>query len=248
MAVEAVPGGGATWAAARSGPRPSLLLEQRAGMELAQLLSMPVYYGVGVPRGDGSPVLLIPGFLGSDSYLTVMNGWVRRIGYRPHPSGIVLNIGRPLDLVMRMVARTERIAQQAGQPITIIGHSLGGILGAIVARLRPELVTQVVTLGSPMSRDPRRAAHPLVAALGEVLLTGGLNRAQDRELEDALYASPLPEQVRLTCIYTREDAVVRWQDCIHDDPRTVALEVTGTHSGLAWNAQVYRHVGQMLPA
>src|SRR5581483_2267656 len=81
--------------------RPSLLLEQRAGLELAELFSSPVYYGAGVPRGVGAPVLLIPGFMGSDSYLTILDGWLRRIGHRPHLSGLYLNAGRPFDLIAR---------------------------------------------------------------------------------------------------------------------------------------------------
>ncbi len=230
------------------GPRPSLLLEQRAGLELAHLLSAPVYYGAGVPQGDGAPVLLIPGFLGSDSYLTVMHGWMRRMGYRPHGSGIAINIGRPLDLVARMVARAESVAGRTSRPVTVIGHSLGGVLGGIVARLRPDIVAHVITLGSPMCGEPRRATHPLVVALGEMLLSGGVYRPGERALEQQLYEIPLPRSVRLTCIYSRQDAVVRWQDCIHADPRTTALEVTGTHTGLAWNAQVYRHLARMLPA
>jgi hypothetical protein len=39
------------------------LAETRGWLELARLLADPVLYGVGVPHGDGSPVVLMPGFL-----------------------------------------------------------------------------------------------------------------------------------------------------------------------------------------
>lgn len=230
--------------------RPSLLLEQRATFELAQLFASPVYYGIGVPRGDGGPVLLIPGFLGSDSYLTIMQSWLTRIGYRSYLSGLALNAGRPIDLIGRMLRRADEVAEHAGRPITIVGHSLGGVFGSVLGRLRPDIVEQVITLGSPLSGDPRRAAHPLVAALGNVLLTDHSSPAamrDERALELALFAYPLPERVRLTCIFTREDAVVHWRACIADDENTESHEVRGTHCGLAWNAGVYQHIGRTLP-
>jgi triacylglycerol lipase len=229
--------------------RPSLLLEQRAGLELAQLFASPVYYGIGVPRGTGAPVLLIPGFLGSDSYMTVLSGWLRRIGYQPHYSGLTINAGRPVELIGRMLRRVDDIFNSSGRQVTVVGHSLGGVFASVLGRFRPDAVSQVVTLGSPMCEDPRRAAHPLVAALGEVLLRDPNSREveEERALEHALMRSPLPENVGLSCVYTREDAVVRWKDCIDADPRTVAHEVRGTHSGLAWNSQVYTFLGRALP-
>src|SRR5215211_2516209 len=56
---------------------PSLLGERQAGLELLELIGHPVYYGIGVPRGRGAPVLLLPGFLGSDAYLLLLHGWLR---------------------------------------------------------------------------------------------------------------------------------------------------------------------------
>ncbi len=221
------------------GLRPSLLWEQRAGLELVHLLASPVYYGVGVPRGDGAPVLLIPGFLGSDAYLLVLHGWLRRIGYRPFLAGFAMTLGPVHDLVARVVRRTDELARACGRPVTVVGHSLGGILGLSVARLRPDAVAHVVTLGSPLGEDPHRSAHPLVGALAHLLLTGA---APWR----ALLGSPLAPGLRLSCIYSREDAVVDFRDCVHADPRAAAYEVSGTHLGLVWNAEVYRLLGRLL--
>ena len=231
--------------------RPSLLLEQRAGMELAELLVSPVYYGIGVPHGDGCPVLLLPGFLGSDSYLTVFHGWLRRIGYRPYTSGFQLVAGSPFDLLGRVLSRAEAVVEMAGCELTVIGHSLGGVLARLLARLRPDLVTRVIGLGSPLGPDGRSAAHPVVAAMADLLVREGATPSAlvaERTLERELFAGPLPDGVRLTSIYSREDAVVDWRSCIDEDPRTDCYEVRGTHVGLAWNAQVYRHVGRLLAA
>src|SRR3712207_5855484 len=87
--------------------RPSLALEQRAGVELAELIASPVYYGLGVPRCDGRNVLLLPGFMGSDGYLTVLSAWLRRIGYRPAQSGISFNAGSLTRLLRQVERRAE---------------------------------------------------------------------------------------------------------------------------------------------
>jgi pimeloyl-ACP methyl ester carboxylesterase len=141
------------------------------------------------------------------------------------------------------------VASAAGARITIIGHSLGGVFGKVLARLRPDLVEHVVALGAPLTDDPRKAAHPLVGALANMLLREGLTRAEieaERLMERELITGPLPHNVRLTSLYTREDAVVHWRACLDPDPRAVCHEVRGTHIGLAWNVQVYRHLGQAL--
>lgn len=230
------------WTNAQSWWRPSLALEQRAGVELAELLASPVYYGLGVPRGDNRAILLVPGFMGSDGYLTTLAGWLRRIGYRPAQSGIAFNAGS-LSRLLGQVERRAETLTEGGTRLTIIGHSLGGIFARVLAVRRPDLIEDVVALGSPLTGNPRRASHPLVRALGEVLLPDDRRREQTILSE---LAAPLPDHVRLTSIYTREDAVVDWHSCIDADHRAENVEVRGTHCGLAWNAAVYRRLGRLL--
>lgn len=227
------------------GWRPSLVLEQRAGMELAELIASPVYYGLGVPRGDGRRVLLIPGFMGSDSYLSILSAWLRRTGYQPALSGIPINAGSLPRLLRQVERRCEVLADTQGRRITVIGHSLGGVFARVLAVSRPDIVEDVVTLGSPLVGNVRTAAHPMVRAMSEMLLLS--NRDEEARAMAAL-ASPLPESVRLVSIYTRQDAVVDYRACLDTDPRATCHEVYGTHVGLAWNAAVYRILGRALVA
>lgn len=223
--------------------RPPLALEQRAGLELGQLLSSPVYYGAGVPFGDRRPVLLVPGFLGSDSYLQLLSGWLRRVGYLPARSGIAFNAGSLTGLLGQVERRAEALAL-AGRRITIIGHSLGGVFARVVGVTRPDLVERVITLGSPLSGNPRQMSHPLVRTLGEILI----RREGEGEAEAMRkLGAPLPASVSLISIYTCQDAVVYWRACIDSDPHSLNLEVGGSHIGLAWNASVYRRLGRLLP-
>ena len=95
------------------------------GAELLLLHASPVYYGLGVPRGDGSAVVVIPGFLGSDTYMTHLNSWLSRVGYRPYLSGIHLNAECPNLLIKyRLVEIVEKALRETRRKIHLIGHSL----------------------------------------------------------------------------------------------------------------------------
>src|SRR5262249_23742899 len=73
------------------GGRP--LAETRWTLELARLVVDPVFVTqADMPRGDGRPVVLVPGFLAGDQTLLIMAGWLRRLGYEPHRCGIVSNV------------------------------------------------------------------------------------------------------------------------------------------------------------
>src|SRR3954451_10969374 len=81
--------------------------ELRGPAELVRLMLDPVFAGKGVPRGDGGPVMLIPGFLAGDTSLSVMAGWLDRMGHRPHRSGIACNVGCSDRALDALEARAE---------------------------------------------------------------------------------------------------------------------------------------------
>ena len=126
-----------------------LWLEALFPLDWLALHASPVYYGFGVPRGRGEPVVLVPGFLGSDRYLTEMHLWLRRIGYRPYFSGIGRNVDCPDLLTKRLVYTIEQAHAETKQQVTLIGHSLGGMLARAAGHRVPSLVKQVITMGSP---------------------------------------------------------------------------------------------------
>ena len=88
--------------------------ELRWQAELGRLLIDPVYAGKGVPRGNGGPVMLIPGFMAGDSSMSVMAGWLERMGHAPHRSGIAWNVGCSNTALDALEARAERIAGDRG--------------------------------------------------------------------------------------------------------------------------------------
>jgi pimeloyl-ACP methyl ester carboxylesterase len=239
----------------QSAPVP-LWREVLFGVDWLSLRLSSVYYGFGVPRGDGAPVIVIPGFLGSDDYLVEMYYWLRRIGYKPYYSRIGRNAECPELLTDRLFATMDRAQKDTNRKVHLIGHSLGGLLARSAAGQRPEQVEQVICLASPF-REVR--VHPMVLAAagfvrGQIVRNG--NRTAKTPKRDcytgacscefaASLRSDLPDGIGRTAIYTKTDGVVDWRSCVEPDDR-FNMEVSGTHVGLAFNPQVYRKVATLL--
>ena len=226
------------------------------GVEVLLLHATPAYYGFGVPHGDASGVVIIPGFLGTDMYLMELYAWLRRIGYQPYFSGIGLNAECPNLLIRRHLNETmDRALQETGRPIHVIGHSLGGIIARSVAGQRPDDVASVITLGSPFRGT---VAHSRVLKAAEIVrkriqLKHGQGVLPDCytgrctcQFLDSLRRD-LPQGITETAIYTRTDGVVDWRYCITEHPG-VDFEVPGTHIGLAFNPAVYDIIARRLRA
>ena len=231
-------------------------LEAFFPLDWLALHASPVYYGFGVPRGNGQPVVLVPGFLGDDRYLTEMHLWLRRIGYRPYFSGIGRNVDCPELLTQRLVMTVEQAYVDTGRPVTIIGHSLGGMLARAAAHRAPEQVKQVITMGSPF-RSVR--AHPLILSAANFVRSNIVReRRARRDVHNSCFTpecscsfvSTLRDEhpngvFQRNAIYSRVDGVVDWRSCIEDDA-ALNREVTATHIGMAFNPDVYRTVANLL--
>jgi triacylglycerol lipase len=227
------------------------------GVDWASLRLSPVYYGFGVPRGDGSPVVVIPGFLGSDQYLMEMYGWLRRIGYRSYYSRIGRNAECPDLLLERLFATMDQAHEETGGKLRLIGHSLGGLLARSAAVDRPELVEQVICLGAPFNSI---RVHPVIlAAAGFVReqIQGQRREQRSARPKRECYTGTCtcrfataarqepPPSVQRAAIYTRTDGVVDWRSCVEVDTK-LNTEVRGTHVGLAFNPEAYRKIGLLL--
>jgi triacylglycerol lipase len=232
-------------------------LETLAGLDWLALRLSPVYWGCGVPRGDGAAVIVVPGFLGSDSYLQELYWWLRRIGHRPYMS----RIGRNADcldlLVTRLLDTIGRAHEETGRKVHLVGHSLGGMLSRAAAALHPDLIASVAVLGSPF-RGIR--SHPFVLRMSDrvrtrIHLRNGLPGGRSDRPDCytgyctcdtvSAFQQRLPDSIPHIAIYTRSDGIVDWRFCVNDDPAT-NFEVTGTHVGLAFNPQVFSLIGRQL--
>ncbi len=229
------------------------LRETRWTLELSRLLADPVFHGRGVPRGDGRPVLLMPGFGGGDQTLVVLAAWLRRIGYRPRTCGFITNTGcadRAVDRVERLL---ERLHDRHGRRVALIGHSRGGHYVRALGYRRPELVSHAISVGAGL-RQMLATSYPTQAAAGAargVVLRSGRARSP-LCLTDGCdcpfavdFAGTFPtDRVRLTSIYSKGDGVVRWQSALVRYGNCV--EVTGSHVGLIFNRKTYRAIATAL--
>lgn len=222
--------------------------------EILLLHATPVYYGFGVPRGDGSAVVLIPGFLGTDLYLMELHSWLERIGYRAYFSGIRINAECPNLLVQRHLNETiEKALDETGRKIHLIGHSLGGVIARSVAGQRPREVASVITLAAPIrgTSTSRTILHAADAIRERILEEHGRGVLPDCytgrctcNFVDSLRRD-VPDSLIETAIYTRDDGIVDWRYCMTKDPE-VDFEVPGTHVGMAFNPSAYAIVAQRL--
>jgi len=144
-----------------------ILGEVLSAAELVLLHAAPLYYGLGIPHGDGSAVVLIPAFLCPDVYLTPLHQWLARIGYKPFFSGIGFNTECPNLLIRRQLSKTiERALTKSGRRVHLIGHSLGGIIARAIASQRPADIASVTTLGAPFRGT---VAHPSILRAAEMV-------------------------------------------------------------------------------
>lgn len=220
------------------------LWDPLAFREMSALLRDPVFRGRGVPRGDGRPVLLIPGFLSGDWSLTVLSNWMERIGYKPHLSGILLNVQDSESLLAGLRHRLAKIESAAGSRVSLVGHSRGGLLAKVLSQRRPQSVEQVITLGAPLA-DSTDLALVTRHAVGVVKTANELAYGRRLSAEGRFaHDMRLPPAVPTTSIYTRSDDVVNFRSCLRPD--IPALPVWGSHNGLLVNPEVYRLLGRLL--
>jgi len=204
----------------------------------------PVARGRGVPRGDGRSVLLVPGFLSGDWSLRVLQSWLRRTGYRTFTSGINFNIHYSEYLVANLRTRLDEVREEAGDRVSIVGHSRGGVLAKVLSSREPDAVEQVIGLGAPFANQLDITSLTSVA-VGVVRTANELRFGRDLRTEGRFMHELLePPAVPTTSIYTRSDDVVNFRSCLRPD--IPAIPVWGSHNGLVVNPEVYRLLGRLL--
>jgi pimeloyl-ACP methyl ester carboxylesterase len=219
-----------------------LLEGQRAFLEIASLLPAAPWLRL-APRGDGHPVLVLPGFTAGDASTIALRRYLRRLGYHAHGWRLGRNMGFRGELwaiERSLTLRIESLYHRHGRKLSLVGWSLGGIYAREIARAMPERIRQVITLGSPFAS---RGYGSNVRGLYE-LVTG--RRIADHDPERlALLLDPPP--VPSTAILSRTDGVAHWKGCRERPaPHTDNIEVLGSHCGLGFNPAVFFAIADRL--
>ena len=182
-----------------------MLAEARGILEFnASLLLSPLL--MRAPRGDGHPVLALPGFLASDLSMAPLRRYLAELGYNAHAWRMGRNIGGVAKMRAALLDRLAGIHRETGRKVSIVGWSLGGVYARDLALQAPEMVRYVVTLGSPFANDVRatNATRLYEALSGETV-------GDNPELVQAI-AGDLP--VPATSIYSKSDGIVNWRTCL----------------------------------
>lgn len=225
-------------------PSPFLALTELP-RALVELGTLPLATGwlASAPRGDGHPVMVLPGFLTTDRSTGVLRRYLRQLGYDVHAWELGRNLGpRAIGLEgEKLVARLQAIHDATGQPVSLVGWSLGGVLARLVAGRMPNCVRQVISLGSPFAGDPRASNVWRTYQF----MTG--QRIESNHTRDQLREVSQTPPVPTTAIYSKGDGVVAWQNC-RDTPgaQVENIEVRGSHCGLGVNAAVLYAVADRL--
>lgn len=208
------------------------------------------------------PIVILPGFGANDAIMLPLRRYLSSQGFRVEGWGLGVNragldlphtvadISAGWDLSPmqqyrreagvallcdRMVSRVAERARVLGEPLILIGWSLGGTIAREVARDLPDAVSQVITLGSPVIGGPK------YTATARALRAKGLDL--DWIEEHVRRRESRPIQQAITSIVSRSDGIVSWsaaQD--HFSPRVRQVEVAGSHMGMAFSPTVWRHV------
>ncbi|MGA1371476.1 MAG: alpha/beta fold hydrolase [Pseudomonadales bacterium] len=217
----------------------NVLLEARAGGELALLLPQWPLLRLMTPRGTGR-VIVLPGFLADDRWTWLLRRFLSEIGYTVEPWSLGVNRGPLMDYVRTIALRLERDGLAGLENASLVGWSRGGLIAREVARELPERVRSVVTLGSPIrSGLTGTRIGPWVATASGVSarrVSSWFDERSQRQIK-----------VPVTSIYSRSDGVVAWKACRDDvTPGLRHREVESSHIGLVANAAVYRAVAEAL--
>lgn len=228
--------------------------EARWPIEWMRLRTSAVFFGCGVGRGHGEPVLLIPGFMAGDGLMLELHRWLKRIGYRSYLSNIAWNNDCPNYTARILATRLQRIQREHAAKVRVIGHSLGGMLAKSLVQDHPELIDRAITLGSPFRSLVK--AHPAVVGIWDQLKSTR-SKLVGRNLNASCgtghclcdfvknLAQPKPRAVPQFAIYSRNDGVADWSSCVEENP-TANTEVNCTHIGMVYHPEVYRAIAARL--
>jgi pimeloyl-ACP methyl ester carboxylesterase len=209
------------------------LMEGRAAFELGSFYSLRLLMRR-LPKGDGHPVLVLPGFLASDVSTRPLRGVLRDLGYAPYGWGLGRNFKFNDEREAAMRALVDRIYAAHGRKLSIVGWSLGGVFARELAKRSPEKIRSVISLGSPITRHRDFSnARWLYDAIN-----GPPDGERALQLNRLGEAPPAPT----TSVFSKTDGVVAWRGSLQaPDPRnaqTENIEVPASHFGLGVNPLV----------
>jgi pimeloyl-ACP methyl ester carboxylesterase len=229
-------------APAAKGPSLALFLTEpaRGALQFASLPLAAPWLGL-APAGDGHAVLVLPGLLATDSSTLALRRFLTRLGYSVGGWRLGRNLG-PTDAIMSGMPRAlAEVAERSGGPVSVVGWSLGGIFARELGREHPELVRQVITLGSPFALTDSRQSRAQRTFERRSHLHVPADRIPSRE--DLSHPIPVP----VTAAYSKRDGIVAWRSCVETPgPNRQNVEVRCSHLGFGYDPATFWLVADRL--
>ncbi len=219
--------------------RALMYLEGRAIQELGAFVGALPLLSL-APRGDGHPVLVLPGLIASDVSTQPLRAFLRSKGYQVSGWQQGRNLGLRDGVQDEMVALLVRMNDTTGRKVSLIGWSLGGLYARQLAKMMPERVRSVITLGSPFAGSPRSTNAWRVYEMA----SGRSADEQDPRFGGSLSVAP---PVPTTAIFSRTDGICAWQGCVEKtSAQSESIEVESSHCGMGHHPAVVYAVAERL--
>ena len=212
--------------------------------ELRILYEIPSYFLTKLKsykKGDGHPIIVFPGFTGTDLSTKPLRSFLKKINYKPHTWNLGVNLGVNKDIEEQLCELLHGVYFFHKRKVSLIGWSLGGVIAREIAKLHPDMVRCVITMGSPFN-DIANCTN--IKWLYDII---GTQKVCDMS-KDTLQNFCYPPSVPTTSIYSRTDAIVyedgsRNQIC---NDNTENIHVNSSHLGFGFNYLVYNIIANRL--
>jgi pimeloyl-ACP methyl ester carboxylesterase len=216
-----------------------MFLETRAIHEFGAFLgALPLL--TLAPMGDGHPVLVLPGLVASDTSTRPLRAFLRSRGYFVKGWGQGRNLGLRDGVQQAMQDLVHELSDTHGRKISLVGWSLGGVYARQLAKLMPDHVRSVITLGSPFGGNPKSTNAWRVYEMA----SGRRADEEDRRFGGSLAQTP---PVPTTAIFSRSDGICAWQGCMEKSSATSeSIEVDSSHCGMGHHPAVVYAVADRL--
>jgi len=213
--------------------RTLMFLEGRAIPELGAFIGALPLLSL-APKGDGHPVLVLPGLVASDSSTRPLRGFLRNRGYAVSGWGQGRNLGLREGVQRAMTDLVHELNDTHGRKVSLVGWSLGGVYARQLAKMMPNRVRSVITLGSPFASSPKATNAWRVYEMA----SGRRADEQDHRFGGSLAEAP---PVPTTAIFSRTDGICAWQGCVEKTSAFAeSIEVESSHCGMGHHpAAVY---------
>lgn len=212
---------------------PYMLMQQR------RLKRDPIFSGEGVPKFDNKPVVLIPGLAGFKMGIGSISGWLEKIGCKTFRAGLTPKQLTP-DLIMKKIDEAvDEAYRSTGKKPVLVGYSLGGLEAVFYANRHPDKVERVITICSP--KTERMKVNFLLDGLVWGIASLWTGR---KTMAEFLQEAVKPSKVPISSLYSKQDGVVNWKDCII--PGGDNREVDGSHLSMLLNAGVYKDIAGIM--